>query len=83
MPERKNKEKQEEEAQKKIIDSVFIESVKIPDLDVFSEMIGILAIYNSLKRVSFCDFKFEKETDVWDIKGNIYDLLFYFFLIFS
>ena len=64
--ERKDKEKQEEEAQKKIIDSVFIESVKIPDLDVFSEMIGILAIYNLLKRVSFCDFKFEKETDVWD-----------------
>ena len=64
--ERKEREKKEEEEQKKVIDSVFIESVSIPDLDVFSEMIGILAIYNSLKRISFCDFKFEKETDVWD-----------------
>ena len=64
--ERKEREKKEEEEKKKIIDSVFIESVSIPDLDVFSEMIGILAIYNSLKRISFCDFKFEKETDVWD-----------------
>ena len=64
--ERKEMEKKEEEERKKIIDSVFIESVSIPDLDVFSEMIGILAIYNSLKRISFCDFKFEKETDVWD-----------------
>ena len=64
--ERKEREKKEEEEKKKIIDSVFIESVTIPDLDVFSEMIGILAIYNSLKRISFCDFKFEKETDVWD-----------------
>ena len=64
--ERKEMEKKEEEERKKIIDSVFIESVSIPDLDVFSDMIGILAIYNSLKRISFCDFKFEKETDVWD-----------------
>ena len=64
--ERKEREKKEEEEQKKVIDSVFIESVSIPDLDVFSEMIGILGIYNSLKRISFCDFKFEKETDVWD-----------------
>ena len=64
--ERNEKEKAQEEEQKKIIDSVFIESVKIPDLDVFSEMIGILAIYNLLKRISFCDFKFERETDVWD-----------------
>ena len=64
--ERKEMEKKEVEERKKIIDSVFIESVSIPDLDVFSEMIGILAIYNSLKRISFCDFKFEKETDVWD-----------------
>ena len=29
-------------------------------------MIGILAIYTYLKRISFCNFKFEKETDVWD-----------------
>ena len=29
-------------------------------------MIGILAIYTHLKRISFCNFKFEKETDVWD-----------------
>ena len=64
--ERKEKEKKEEEEQKKIIDSVFIESVAIPDLDVFSEMIGILTIYTLLKRISFCDFKFEKETDIWD-----------------
>ena len=64
--ERNEKEKAKEEEQKKIIDSVFIESVKIPDLDIFSEMIGILAIYNLLKRISFCDFKFEKETDIWD-----------------
>ena len=64
--ERKEREKKQEEAQKKIIDSVFIESVTIPDLDVFSEMIGILAIYTLLKRISFCNFKFEKETDVWD-----------------
>ena len=64
--ERKKKEKKEEEEQKKIIDSVFIESVAIPDLDVFSEMIGILTIYTLLKRISFCDFKFEKETDIWD-----------------
>ena len=64
--ERREKEKKQEEDQKKIIDSVFIESVKIPDLDVFSEMIGILTIYNLLKRISFCDFKFEKETDIWD-----------------
>ena len=64
--ERKEREKKLEEEQKKIIDSVFIESVTIPDLDVFSEMIGILAIYTHLKRISFCNFKFEKETDVWD-----------------
>ena len=64
--ERKEREKKLEEEQKKIIDSVFIESVTIPDLDVFSEMIGILAIYTLLKRISFCNFKFEKETDVWD-----------------
>jgi len=64
--ERKEKEKKEEEERKKIIDSVFIESVAIPDLDVFSEMIGILTIYTLLKRISFCDFKFEKETDIWD-----------------
>ena len=64
--EKKEREKKEEEEQKKIIDSVFIESVTIPDLDVFSEMIGILAIYTHLKRISFCNFKFEKETDVWD-----------------
>ena len=64
--ERREKERREEEAQKKIIDSVFIESVKIPDLDVFSEMIGILTVYTLLKRISFCDFKFEKETDIWD-----------------
>ena len=64
--ERKEREKKEKEAQKKIIDSVFIESVTIPDLDVFSEMIGILAIYTLLKRISFCILKFEKETDVWD-----------------
>jgi len=64
--ERKEREKKLEEEQKKIIDSVFIESVTIPDLDVFSEMIGILTIYTLLKRISFCNFKFEKETDVWD-----------------
>ena len=64
--ERIEKEKKEEEAKKKIIDSVFIESVAIPDLDVFSEMIGILTIYTLLKRISFCDFKFENETDIWD-----------------
>ena len=64
--ERNKKQQEQEEEQKKIINSVFIESAKITDLDVFSEMIGILAIYNLLKRISFCDFKFERETDVWD-----------------
>ena len=64
--ERNKKQQEREEEQKKIINSVFIESAKITDLDVFSEMIGILAIYNLLKRISFCDFKFERETDVWD-----------------
>ena len=63
--ERNKKQQEQEEEQKKIINSVFIESAKITDLDVFSEMIGILAIYNLLKRISFCDFKFERETDVW------------------
>ena len=60
------KERKEEEERKKMIDSVFIESVSIPDLDVFSEMIGILTVYTLLKRISFCDFKFENETDIWD-----------------
>ena len=64
--ERIEKQKKEEELQKKIIDSVFIESVVIPDLDIFSEMIGILTVYTSLKRISFCEFKFENETDIWD-----------------
>ena len=64
--ERNKKQQEQEEEQKKIINSIFIESAKITDLDVFSEMIGILAIYNLLKRISFCDFKFERETDVWD-----------------
>ena len=63
---RQQKEKKEEEERKKIVDSVFIESVAIPDLDVFSEMIGILTVYTLLKRISFCDFKFENETDIWD-----------------
>ena len=64
--ERQEKERKEEEERKKMIDSVFIESVSIPDLDVFSEMIGILTVYTLLKRISFCDFKFENETDIWD-----------------
>ena len=64
--ERNMKEKKEEEKQKKIIDSIFIESVTIPDLDVFAELIGTLSIYKLLKRISFCDFNFYKETDIWD-----------------
>ena len=64
--ERNMKEKKEEEKQKKIIDSIFIESVTIPDLDVFAELIGTLSIYKLLKRISFCDFNFDKETDIWD-----------------
>lgn len=44
--ERNKKQQEQEEEQKKIINSVFIESAKITDLDVFSEMIGILAIYS-------------------------------------
>ena len=66
--ERNNKEKKEEEEQNKIINSIFIENVIISDLEVFAEMIGILAIYNPLKRISFCDFKLEKEKekDIWD-----------------
>ena len=55
--ERQEKERKEEEERKKMIDSFFIESVSIPDLDVFSEMIGILTVYTLLKRISFCDFK--------------------------
>ena len=67
IEEEKNmKEKKEKEEQKKLVDSVFIESVKIPDLDIFAELIGVLAVYNLLKRISFCDFKYEKEYEVWD-----------------
>ena len=67
IEEEKNiKEKKEKEEQKKLIDSIFIESVKIPDLDIFAELIGILAVFNLLKRISFCEFKYEKEYEVWD-----------------
>ena len=64
--ERQEKELKEKEEKNKIIDSIFIESASIPDLDVFSEMIGIFAVYTLLKRISFCDFKFENDTDIWD-----------------
>ena len=57
-------EKKEEE--KKIIDSIFIENVSIPDIDIFAELIGALSIYKLLKRISFCDFDKEKDNDIWD-----------------
>ena len=46
--EKKNKEKKEKE-NTKIIDSIFIENVSIPVIDIFSELIGALSIYKLLK----------------------------------
>ena len=67
IEEEKNiKEKKEKEEKKKFIDSIFIENVKIPDLNIFAEMIGVLAAYNLLKRISFSDFKYKNEKEVWD-----------------
>ena len=63
----KNKKIQKEDnEQNKIIDSIFIENVTIPDVDIFAELIGALSIYKFLKRISFCDIKLEKDLDIWD-----------------
>ena len=56
----------EKEPKNKIIDSVFIEGLKNIDLEVFSELIEILSIYPYLKRLSFCDFHFDKEFEGWE-----------------
>ena len=47
---------------KYVYDLSFDNSVKIPDLDVFSEMIGILTVYTLLKRISFCDLSIFSKT---------------------
>ena len=56
----------DKEEKNKIINSVFIENVKNLDLEIFSELIEILSLYPFLKRISFCDFHFEKEFEGWE-----------------
>ena len=66
--ENKNKEKNDENKinDKNVIDSVFIEEVKMFDLELFSELIDILTTYPYLKRISFSDFHIEKDFDGWE-----------------